>query len=270
MKYTIKVNPKYTSAAEWDMTADSAFEVTNIEGLVPPAVDIALAVGVNRDGGIYKASRMNERNIVIEAAVNEPAVENRLALYGHFPAHQLLTLKMSDGERSVHIDGYVESIEVGIFDKREKAQISIICPSPAFVDDTSVTGIIVKGTSHLIVNDSDLSCGVIMRLTASGTDAVSPAVRLNYRANGVLISQWMRFAGTIPAGDTLIIDTIPGEKSITLSSGGTETNALSMLDLSASEWLSLPPGTVYVAIDSEGNAMNLEAIMTYTKLYGGI
>ena len=116
------------------LSQNANYQITRIEGLDPPQANVNIAENANFDGGTEKNSRLNTRNIVLTIVLEYPVEANRIALYKYFRAKKHCMLYYSNGARSVRTDGIVESFECNAWNKKEVAQISILCPNPYLID----------------------------------------------------------------------------------------------------------------------------------------
>lgn len=129
--YTLKI--ENTNGEIFELTHDfSNYYVTDVSGLTPPATTINTAKAGIIDGTFFNSASVEERNIVISLTINGDIEANRQKLYRIFPRKTPCTIYFKNANRDVKIKGYVETIECDPFVKREKAQISIICPRPYF------------------------------------------------------------------------------------------------------------------------------------------
>ncbi|MBQ1574074.1 MAG: phage tail family protein, partial [Clostridiales bacterium] len=131
--YSLKI--ENTNGEIFELTHDfSNYYVTDVSGLTPPATTINTAKAGIIDGTFFNSASVEERNIVISLTINGDIEANRQKLYRIFPRKTACTVYFKNANRDVKIQGYVETIESDLFSKREKAQISIICPRPYFED----------------------------------------------------------------------------------------------------------------------------------------
>lgn len=107
-----------------------------MDGIGPGEGDIVMTDVVAGDGGVFNLARLKERNITVELKVM-PArtmAETRRTLYKFFGVKKKITVEITTDVRRLAIDGYVESNDINVFSKWEKAKISILCPDPYFYD----------------------------------------------------------------------------------------------------------------------------------------
>lgn len=130
--YTLIVENAYNEQLE--LTHNDAYVITSIDGLDPPDATINTTKNANSDGSVFNSSYLNDRQIIITMAINSPAELNRIALYQYFKTKMPLTLHYQNASRNVYINGYVQQMNIGFFDKKQIAQIIIVCPNPYFMD----------------------------------------------------------------------------------------------------------------------------------------
>ena len=111
---------------------EPVYQVIDIKGLNPPHAQINTSTIVGLDGAVFNSSKLNTRNLVLTIKINGDIEANRQQLYNYFRTKEKCTFYYSNNSLNVSIEGYVESLECGLFTKSEQAQISIICPYPYF------------------------------------------------------------------------------------------------------------------------------------------
>lgn len=115
-----------------ELTHNEAYVIESIEGIDPPEAVINTTRNANADGSVFNSSYVDNRTIIITLAINGPAESNRINLYKYFKAKYPVRLYYQNGTRDVYIDGYVKNIQIGLFEKKQIAQIIILCPEPFF------------------------------------------------------------------------------------------------------------------------------------------
>lgn len=261
------------------------YSLVNVEGLAPPTAAINVAVNANFDGSTYTSSRMNERNIVIQFAIEGNVEENRIALYKVFRPKAPVRVRYKNNHRNVYIDGYVESFECNFFDEKEVAQISILCPYPYFSDENNLDfdfstirplfefpfdidedGIpfstIVLGQEKNIINSGDIETGMLIRFTAVG-GCTNPTIY------NTVTNEKIKVNISMSAGNVLEINTNRGKKSVRLTSSGTTTNVINYLD-KTSRWLQLEVGDNLFMTEATSGGENLLCNVIYDNLFGGV
>lgn len=268
------------------LTQNPDYNITTISGLNPPKANINTATNATFDGSVFKSSKVNERNIVLNIVIERNIERNRIALYKYFPTKKNVRMTVQNGTRDVFIIGYVESFEINQFDRKQVAQVSLICPKGYFSaseesvsDMSAVVGLfefpfysnegegfefseILLERETNIVNIGDVATGLVIRFHANGE--VSDPSFYN-----VTTGAKIKVNIDLAAGDDLIINTNKGEKSVTLVSAGVSTNVLNDLDLS-SEWLLLEPGDNIFLYTAENGGDVCECFVSYNVLYEGV
>ena len=179
----------------------------------------------------------------------------------------------------------MELIECDLFVNRQVAQISVICPKPYFkaveelvtlFSDVSAmfsfpfsvgsAGVelsaITTNIRKSIINTGDVDTGIIIKLFAVAS-VVNPVIY------DVLKRTHMRLNFTMRAGDTIVINTNVGEKSIELIRDGVSTNAMGYM-AQGSTWFTLESGDNVYAYDAESGTSNLQLTFSTAILYMGV
>lgn len=128
--YTLIAQNKYGQQIE--LTNNNAYVIESIEGLDPPDAVINTTRNANADGSVFNSAYVDNRQITITLAINGPAEDNRIQLYKYFKNKYPVRLFYKNSTRDVYINGYCKNIHIGFFEKKQIAQIIIICPEPFF------------------------------------------------------------------------------------------------------------------------------------------
>lgn len=142
--YTLIAQNKYGQQIE--LTHNEAYVIESIEGLDPPEAVINTTRNANADGSVFNSAYVDNRQIIITLAINGPAETNRIQLYKYFKNKYPIRLYYQNNTRNVYIDGYCKNIQIEFFNKKQIAQITIICPEPFF-----------NGTEDEIINFSSVT-----------------------------------------------------------------------------------------------------------------
>ena len=130
--FTLKIDNHRGSVTELTHNR-GRYAVVGIDGLTRPPTNINTAVAGGIDGAFFNSARVEAAQpLVINPRGDIEA--NRQALYSIFPLKSICTIYFENKNRSVKIDGYVETLEADLFSMQERAQVSIICPRPYFED----------------------------------------------------------------------------------------------------------------------------------------
>ena len=281
--YSLKVENDRGEALE--LTGNPNYTVYKIDGLNPPQATINTSVNTTTDGSSINSVRLENRNIVIYTTIEGDVEANRINLYKYFPVKKTVKLYFNNSSREVYIEGTVELIECDLFTNKQVAQISIICPKPYFkaVEDLitvfsdvsalfefpfsiSKSGVafsaITPNIRKSIVNTGDVETGIIIKLSARAT-VVDPVIY------DVLKRTHMKLNLTMLDGDSIVINTNVGEKSIELIRDGISSNAMGYMAQS-STWFKLESGDNMFAYDAESGTSSLELTFTTAILYSGV
>lgn len=281
--YGLKVENERGNTLE--LTNNPNYTVYKINGLNPPQATINTSVNTTTDGSSVNSVRVGNRNIVIYTTIEGDVEVNRINLYKYFPIKKPVKLYFTNRSREVYIEGKVELIECDLFTNKQVAQISIICPKPYFkaVDELvtmfsdvsalfefpfsiGAAGVEVSAiTTNIrksIVNIGDVDTGVIIKLFATGS-VVNPIIY------DVLKRTHLKLNFTLLAGDTIVINTNVGEKSIELIRDGMTYNAMGYMAQS-STWFVLSSGDNVFAYDAESGGSNLQLTFSTAVLYMGV
>lgn len=108
----------------------AAYNITNAQGLSPAKNTINTNTAALIDGGTFNSAKVNMRSINIAFTIEYPVEANRLNVYKVLRAKEPITLYYKSNALDVFIEGYVESLDIGHFDMKQKATVAILCPFP--------------------------------------------------------------------------------------------------------------------------------------------
>lgn len=261
------------------------YAVTSVSGLNPPKASINTSVNAGFDGSTFKSGRVSERNIVIKLSLLGDIEANRVNLYRYFKTKDSVRILYSNGIRDVQISGYVDSFQCDLFKRGEMAQISVICTAPYFVDsEESSNGFsrviplfefpfsidsVGIAFSELIAEDEvnifnagDVPTGMVIEFHATGS--VTNPILYNTETG-----ERIKVNVSMSAGDSVLISTVRGEKSITKVSDGVKTNIINDID-QGSVWLQLNYGDNPLWFSADANSDNLRCTVVFSCLYEGV
>lgn len=280
----------------------SGLLITEIEGLGPTKADINMTQLATADGGIFNSARVNSRNIVIKARFTHANTieEARLASYKFFPIKQPVTFHIETDSRIAETTGYVESNEPVIFSDECDMQVSILCESPYFLSvsedgkkETTFAGIdflfeypfenedlheptlefgnIVNKKENTVYYDGDAETGCIIQIHAVGEATNVTIYNIKTREIMALDSdKLVQLTGAgISYGDTITINTIKGQKSITLLRNGITYNILNILGKDA-DWFQLAKGDNLFTFTADYGESNLQFKIFSQIVYEGV
>lgn len=205
------------------VTTKSSLLIKKITGLNPP--DKSLFIGdYSQDGGIYQGRRVGSRNVVMTIDLNpNPALGETVAslrqnLYKAFNDPQVdgdhIKIRLhEDDDRLTYLVGYCEKFETEIFDVDSMCQISMICPDPYLRDDVDTILIHPSGGWITVPFEyqGTAETGFVARIYAtSNTNAIT-------LSNNGKSMQLVTSSPGYEIGDLIIVNTIRGQRSITLT-----------------------------------------------------
>lgn len=286
-EYTLAVRCAGGELVELSHDTDNIV-IEQVEGLDPPKNDIGTAYNP-AGGSTFRSAHVQERNIVLRLAIVGNAETQRLRLYKLFKAELPLTIYFTDGIRDVKITGYVETFELDICAKPERATVSVICPSPwlesanstDFVpsynvpmfaapfsieeDDPVPISEVADHPTVLIANTGDAECGILITVTFSGT---TTGFTVTNETTGDFFA--IRSDYNFSSGESLTIDTRRGQlAAYRTTSGGTVISLLASI-ANGSKWLKLPVGVNRLGVTATSGIDNAAVTLTVALLYGGV
>lgn len=284
---------------------NTGFLIKSITGLGPVKANVNTTEVATNDGSMFNSARLSQRNIVIQmvfvnSIYGEDIEEIRQKSYKYFPIKKSVELVVETDNRYVRTTGYIESNEPDIFSKQEGTQISIICPDPYFYsaseDGDNVTdfysidpmfefpfsnesltepllvfGEIQIKTEGVITYSGDSEIGVMIYIHAIG-----PAEHINIyntetrEVMTIDTAKLEKLTGRgLIAGDDIVINTLKGEKSITLVRDGVSYNILNCLDKNT-DWFTLVKGDNIFAFTADSGVTNLQFRIENKVIYEGV
>lgn len=266
------------------LSQNTNYLITSIEGLDPPSANVSIAENANFDGGTEKNSRLNTRNIVLTIAIQYPVEANRIALYKYFQAKKRCTLYFSNGARSIRTTGVIESFDCSAWSRKQIAQISILCPNPYLIDteQQEVSFSVIDSLFEFpfsipalgiefsrmeydqeeTIIAGDIETGMSIRFIAVGA-ATNPTLYNTETLESLKVNI------SLERGDVLRINTTKGQKSITCTHEGVTTNVINDLE-PGSTWLQLQAGENKLLYTADTNPENLIVNIDYSNLYEGV
>lgn len=264
-----------------------SYQITDIDGLNPPTADINTSELALLDGQRYNSAKLQMRTINIAFAIQENAAQNRVNAYKVLKTKHKVRVIYQSETRSVYIDGYVHSLDVGYMDVPQIMTVAILCPSPYWqaaqtvVNDLSqviaqfhfafasteapqiVFGYVDPVVSIEIENGGDVATGIVVELYASQS---VPNPRVIDYETGDFIALDM----TMQAADLVTIDTREGHKTAKLLRNGIETNVFNSV-ARGSTWLQLGMGgSTFTYTADGGAAIGLSVTIRHVNIYEGV
>ena len=252
----------------------NGYLLSNLEGLDPVKATIVTTSFASMDGTQEQAVKREARNLIFHisfkpdyASVDTTAGELRNALYSWFMPKSKITMRFHSTDKpDVTIQGTVETFPSPLFTAQPSASISVMCVLPDFIpDDISVfNGNTVTGTTETILTyNGTVDTGFIFRMPITAT---SSGFTIYHRSADDTLSS-LQFSANLLSGDTVTINTTPGQKAATLTRGGSDTSILYGVS-PFSKWLTLDPGDNFIRVVQGGVAMPYS--IQYSERYGAL
>lgn len=246
--------------------------ITKIEGLDPVKAELVSSTYATRDGEDFQSARRGVRNIVFEIAL-EPDYsvstvrDLRNQVYGYFMPKTWVNLRFfTVDDHEYDIMGQVETCESEIFSEEPTVSVSVLCYDPDFFDFTPVEleGDTVEDSTEMAVEYLGTSeTGV--KITLAVDREISDFTVYHRTPTDEL--RIFEFAAALEAGDVVVLNSVPGEKAVTLTRLGVTTSVLYGMS-AQSKWPLLAPGTNHIRVYVEGDDMPYT--IEYTTKYGGL
>lgn len=257
------------------VTPKSSLLIKKVTGLNPP--DRSLFIGdYSQDGGIYQGRRVGPRNVVItidlnpNPALGETVSSLRQTLYKAFIDPQvdgdyLKILLTDEANNQKYLVGYCEKFESEIFDVETMCQISMICPDPYIRDNADTILEQSNGwTSFPYTYLGTAETGFIVKIYVT-----TPTNIVTLKNNGKTMQ--LNNSAQYFTNDIITINTIRGQRAITLTRSGTTTPIVSHLS-SQSQWLELHATSNNMRVYGTGVNNIIAGIryLKYTNAYWGM
>jgi predicted phage tail component-like protein len=273
-----------TKGEQMNLTQNPDYTIINIDGLHPPDAIINTMERAGHDGSLFNSAKVDNRQIILDIAINKNACVNRNNLYRFFQSARPVRLIYNNELRGVYIDGYVQNAPIAFFEQKQTIQITIICPDPFWHSTVNVEGMTdgmeslfefpfsipeggipfseyYGGNAAHIWNPGTVESGIIMEIRATGA-ATNPRI---YHQN---TDTYFRVNTTLQSGDVLTIDTRPDHKKIQRVRSGATSNLIASRDLN-STWLIMDPGeNVYILSAASGVGNLTCQISSVTNIEG--
>ncbi len=275
--------------------------VRKIAGLDPPSATINISETPDFDGGVYNSSRATFRNIIMKLGflpTGALSVEDiRQSTYRYFPLKRPLTILITTTNRVLEIVGYVESNRINIFSNRSETMISIVCPEAYFKTIESILTLFIGATETFefpwsnestsaplikfgvltveerqnIIYDGDTETGVIITVKFNGD--IDDLVISNTVSGQLFAIDDTRLAAIISGGfspaDVMTLNTVRGNKSMTVLRSGVEYNILDAR-IDGSDWLTVSKGDNDFFFSASAGQSLMEFQIEHHPLYQGV
>nr|DAJ98111.1 MAG TPA: tail protein [Caudoviricetes sp.] len=264
------------------LVGNPLFKITNIDGLTDMSADISSTDTIGTDGDSVTNVKAQPRSIVIDLTINEGVnVENakRTVLsYVKFKAAGALLWTQNKKEK--RIQGIVENVSMPRFTNQAVMQITLYCSQPYWEDINEFVTQITQfldlhkfpiafpeagvpfgrynndTLTQTFTNNGDVAIGAVFEIITLTEDLIHPVIYDKDRNSfGVNV--------TVSKGDTLVINTIKGQKSVTMNG----KNLISKIDKGIT-WLELALGDNEFSLQFDhGDATSAYMRIRYKQKY---
>ncbi len=268
-----------------ELTNNPNYIVYQIDGLQPPNAIINTTKIASMDGTRFNSASANERNVVIYLTIEGDCETNRINLYKYVKTRKYVKFYYKNSSRDVYIDGYVESMQIAMFEIKQKMQISILCPQPyfksinnSFIEFASVSAAFVfpfaytaeggpfsvmeRGAMQTVSNAGEIENGIIINMKATGQ-------ALNPQVYNISTNEYFKLSVELAEGDEIIINTNKTQKSVILIHDGTRSNIINNMDI-GSKWFQLLPGDNIFSADADEFPENIFCSITHVDEFEGV
>lgn len=238
------------------LNAAGGYILAEVRGVNPPKADINTEGYATADGSVFNSSRLKSRNVVMTFYPASAGAEaGRIDLYQLFRSKNPVELEFKTANRTVTASGWVESVEVNLFENPQKVAVSVVCPDPFL--KSSQTSQTFGGN---VSNTGEMETGGVIEIMATGAAE-------NIALANTTTGETCTIAATLASGDKITLNTRQGEKGVRLTSGGSDTNILNSFE---GDWLGFGPGPNTTTITAESGAANLTATVKIIPLFEGV
>lgn len=273
-------------------TTANQYMTSKIEGLNPPPGTISTSTYAGMDGSYLNNAFIEKRNVVISFQMRGIDIEKRRhLLYRVVKPSRYIKVYYKTAGIDVYAEGYVETCEVNNFETLTSGQISIICPDPYWYSTSPVyayysqiigafhfpfpgsdapfpLGIYSTTDNITIQNDGD-ETGFTIQIEASSSETVPEIAAVTPTIYNADTGEYLQIKGDILKGDVITITTKTGNKTITLTHYGVNSNIINRL-VSGSTWLSLREGKNTFHVQAVRGVKNLKVTLMHRNAYLGV
>ena len=269
-----------------DMTTTAnQYMTSKITGLNPPPGTVSTSSYAGMDGSYLNNAFIEKRNLVISFEMRGVGIEKRRhALYRVVKPSRYIKVFYKTSGIDVYTEGYVETCEIDNFTNKISGQISILCPDPYWYSNSAINACYsrVSGgfffpfpqsderfvlgsystTDNILINNDGDEAGFIIQIEALDS-ATTPTI---YNAD---TGEYLQIKGKIQRGDIITVSTKTGNKTVTLTRNGVDSNIINQL-VAGSTWLTLREGLNTFHVQAVKNVKNLKITLMHTNAYLGV
>lgn len=287
------LNLENQSGDRIDMTTTAnQYMTSKIDGLNPPAGTISTSTYAGMDGSYLNNAFIEKRNLVISFEMRGIGLEKRRhALYRVVKPSRYIKVYYKTAGIDVYTEGYVETCEISNFDTLTSGQISIICSDPywhstsaVYAYYSQVTGAfhfpfpesdapfplgVYSTTDNIIIQNDGDETGFAIQIEASSSETVPEIAAVTPTIYNADTGEYLQIKGDILKGDIIMITTKTGNKTVTLTRNGVDSNIINRL-VSGSTWLSLREGKNTFHVQAVRGVKNLKVTLMHRNAYLGV
>ena len=284
---------KNSAGDQINMTATAnQYMTSKIEGLSPPSSTISTSTYAGMDGSYLNNAFIEKRNVVISFQMRGIDIEKRRhQLYKVVKPSRYFKIYYRTANIDVYTEGYIETCEISNFDALTSGQISIICPDPYWYSTSAiyayysqVTGAfhfpfpesdapfplgIYSTTDNIIIQNDGDETGFTIQIEASSSETVPKIAAVTPTIYNADTGEYLQIKGDILKGDVITITTKTGNKTVTLTRNGVDSNIINRL-VSGSTWLSLREGKNTFHVQAVRGVKNLKVTLMHRNAYLGV
>lgn len=264
------------------LVGNPLFTLTDVDGITEINTDVSSTTTIGVDGDSVNNIQAQPRNIVLDLTFKQGVnVENaKDEVFKFVKPKAAGTLEWTQNNKKKRINGVVEAITMPRFTNQVVMQITLYCSQPFWED---INEFITQITQFLdlhkfpisfteagvpfgrynndtltqsFINYGDVAIGAVFEIITLTEDLIHPVIfdkDRNYFGVNVTVSK----------GDTLIINTIKGQKSVTMNG----KNLISKID-NGSKWLELSLGDNEFSLQfDQGNETSAYMRIRYKQKY---
>lgn len=273
-------------------TTANQYMTSKIDGLNPPAGTISTSTYAGMDGSYLNNAFIEKRNVVISFQMRGIDIEKRRhLLYRVVKPSRYIKVFYKTAGIDVYTEGYVETCEISNFDALTSGQISIICPDPYWYSTSAVyayysqvtgafyfpfpesdapfsLGVYSTTDNITIQNDGD-ETGFTIQIEALSSETVTEIAAVTPTIYNADTGEYLQIKGDILKGDVITITTKTGNKTVSLTRNGVDSNIINRL-VSGSTWLSLREGKNTFHVQAVQGVKNLKVTLMHRNAYLGV
>lgn len=267
------------------------FILSGAEGLHGIETDIATIESPYVDGATVESVKALPRGIVLTLTLRGNIKASIDYFTSIVKSKQLVTLREVEGERDITIKGIATIPPYSRMLKTCKITLSIYCGQPYWEDINYLVetiseyigllnfptegqyftvggrpfGTIDTDLTKSFVNKSDTTVGMLISLVALG-NVVNPRISCS---TGEQNGWYMQLNIALTAGDEILINTVKGDKYITINGKDVYDNSpiLEQLEWQGDEWLQIETGVNTFSVTTDGGATNSN--LHFSLIYKG-